>query len=125
MAYSEIKVIAGGLAHIPIIIGFFYFVQNKIFAERTISTKNATPTPSKNSKSPTPSNLIANETNPRTKDIVPKNTTPEIKSSQTKLEKTSSSTKPSSPPSEIDPIKKNNLSEAKPDKNQNSDPTMK
>ncbi len=34
MAYSEIKVIAGGLAHIPIIIGFFYFVQSKIFAKK-------------------------------------------------------------------------------------------
>tara|TARA_Y100001968_G_scaffold161721_1_gene147906 strand:- start:2664 stop:3047 length:384 start_codon:yes stop_codon:yes gene_type:complete len=35
MAYSDIKVIAGGLAHIPIIIGFFYFIQNKIFAKKT------------------------------------------------------------------------------------------
>jgi len=30
MAYSEIKVVAGGLAHIPIIIGVFWFIQNKI-----------------------------------------------------------------------------------------------
>ena len=35
MPYSEIKVVAGGLAHIPIIIGFFYFIQNKIFAKKT------------------------------------------------------------------------------------------
>tara|TARA_Y100001968_G_scaffold330133_1_gene381149 strand:+ start:823 stop:1971 length:1149 start_codon:yes stop_codon:yes gene_type:complete len=30
MAYSELKVVAGGLAHIPIIIGVFWFIQNKI-----------------------------------------------------------------------------------------------
>ncbi len=30
MAYSEIKVVAGGLAHIPIIIGVFWFIQKKI-----------------------------------------------------------------------------------------------
>ena len=35
MAYSDLKVIAGGLAHIPIIIGFFYFIQNKVFAKKT------------------------------------------------------------------------------------------
>tara|TARA_Y100001968_G_scaffold289053_1_gene291788 strand:+ start:5134 stop:6285 length:1152 start_codon:yes stop_codon:yes gene_type:complete len=30
MAYSEIKVVAGGLAHIPIIIGVFLFIQKRL-----------------------------------------------------------------------------------------------
>ena len=30
MAYSEIKVVAGGLAHIPIIIAVFLYIQKKL-----------------------------------------------------------------------------------------------
>tara|TARA_B100000579_G_C22641476_1_gene761694 strand:- start:118 stop:348 length:231 start_codon:yes stop_codon:yes gene_type:complete len=44
MAYSEIKVVAGGLAHIPIIIGFFWFIQNKVFgnsSETNDESKNS------------------------------------------------------------------------------------
>ena len=60
MPYSEIKVVAGGLAHIPIIIGFFYFIQNKIFARKTeipnISAKKSkTPHNATTKSSPTPS----------------------------------------------------------------------
>ena len=29
MAYSETKVVIGGLAHIPIIIGFFYLIRRQ------------------------------------------------------------------------------------------------
>ena len=60
MPYSEIKVVAGGLAHIPIIIGFFYFIQNKIFARKTetpdtsVKTAKTAPTPTKKISSPPP-----------------------------------------------------------------------
>ena len=62
MPYSEIKVVAGGLAHIPIIIGFFYFIQNKIFAKKTdIPAKpqkkpNSSATPSQKSSPSSSSN---------------------------------------------------------------------
>jgi len=44
MVYSQLKVIAGGMAHIPILISFFYFIMasNKralIFAEENKSIK--------------------------------------------------------------------------------------
>ena len=46
MAYSELKVVAGGLAHIPIIIGVFWFIQNKIqFGDKTALSSTFTKTP--------------------------------------------------------------------------------
>ncbi len=39
MVYSQAKVIAGGLAHIPIVIGVFYFIMT-FFNKRAIEYAN-------------------------------------------------------------------------------------
>ena len=42
MAYSETKVVLGGLAHIPIIIGFFYLIRRQYsFGAMLRTGKNA------------------------------------------------------------------------------------
>jgi ferredoxin--NADP+ reductase len=42
MAYSETKVVLGGLAHIPIIIGFFYLIKRQYsFGAMLRTGKNA------------------------------------------------------------------------------------
>ena len=42
MAYSETKVVIGGLAHIPIIIGFFYLIKRQYsFGAMLRTGKNA------------------------------------------------------------------------------------
>ena len=44
MAYSETKVVLGGLAHIPIIIGFFYLIRRQYsFGAMLRTGKNAHP----------------------------------------------------------------------------------
>ena len=40
MVYSEAKVIAGGLAHIPIVIGVFYFIMT-FFNKRALEFAEA------------------------------------------------------------------------------------
>ena len=82
MAYSEIKVIAGGLAHIPIIIGFFYFIQNKVFAKKTVSTnqvkiKAKSPTNFPNKDKANPNSTSSENLNESKETAVSnKNTTP-------------------------------------------------
>ena len=52
MAYSETKVVIGGLAHIPIIIGFFYLIRRQYSFGAILRTgKNAL---SENIKAATP-----------------------------------------------------------------------
>ena len=79
MPYSEIKVVAGGLAHIPIIIGFFYFIQNKIFAKKTDTPvqpkKNPNSSATLNQKSSPSSSSNSSDLNERTK--AKKTATPE------------------------------------------------
>lgn len=42
MAYSETKVVLGGIAHIPIIIGFFYLIRRQYsFGAMLRTNKNA------------------------------------------------------------------------------------
>ena len=41
MVYSQAKVIAGGLAHIPIVIAVFYFIMT-FFNKRAIGSAEAT-----------------------------------------------------------------------------------
>ena len=63
MAYSELKVITGGLAHIPIIIGLFWFIKNKMqpgdksalskaFEKKVKSTATAVKEPSQVKETP-------------------------------------------------------------------------
>ena len=47
MAYSEARVIAGGLAHIPILIGIFWFINSYFNKRRNIFEKANNPVKSK------------------------------------------------------------------------------
>tara|TARA_Y100001968_G_scaffold332265_1_gene389740 strand:- start:2665 stop:3795 length:1131 start_codon:yes stop_codon:yes gene_type:complete len=71
MAYSEIKVVAGGLAHIPIIIGVFWFIQNKMqlgdktALSDTFAKKEKTATTTKATTSALPkSSTVASQVKP-------------------------------------------------------------
>ena len=51
MAYSETKVVLGGLAHIPVIIGFFYLIRRQYsFGAILRTNKNALSTLNKKEK---------------------------------------------------------------------------
>ena len=45
MAYSEAQVIAGGLIHIPIVVGLFRYVEGRIGGRKASSTGKVAPTP--------------------------------------------------------------------------------
>jgi len=62
MVYSEAKVIAGGLAHIPIVIGVFYFIMtffNKRALEFAESNKSKKPEVKKQAETKTESKTVA------------------------------------------------------------------
>ena len=62
MVYSQAKVIAGGLAHIPIVIAGFYFIMtffNKRALEFAESNKSKKPEPKKEVKTKTESKPVA------------------------------------------------------------------
>ena len=63
MIYSQAKVIAGGLAHIPIVIGVFYFIMtffNKRALEFAEANKSKNPEAKKVVETKTESNPVAN-----------------------------------------------------------------
>ena len=54
MAYSEAQVIAGGLIHIPIVVGLFRYVEGRIGGRKASSTGKAAPTPAATPTAKTP-----------------------------------------------------------------------
>ena len=59
MAYSQAEVVAGGLAHIPVVIGVFWLIQS--FVLRGIDTRNA----ETSTESTTKAKVPVSETTPR------------------------------------------------------------
>ena len=125
MAYSEIKVIAGGLAHIPIIIGFFYFIENKIFAKKTVTTEESKGPAKKSSKPESPAKEKTTTASQPVKNAPANKALQKSISSDKNIGTDSSSSTSSTVPPKIEPIKKTKVSEANPDKTKNSDPTVK
>ncbi len=89
MAYSEAKVIAGGLAHIPVIIGFFGWFKgvnlrrNNENSSTGVKTKPAPSTQKEVSTTPNPKKTIPLESKPEEKILIDETNPPQdLESSQ-------------------------------------------